>query len=93
MSPDQSTTDNPSRQSMRTTSKLVPLNLQQHILHSLNNKMKCLAFDKGGKSHLRQESLAHEIHAPDIQVHCEIPVSFFTVQDGAMVHKPVYSTL
>lgn len=41
------------------------------------------------KNHLRQESLAHEIHASHVHIHGEVPVCFFTVQDGAVVHEPV----
>lgn len=43
-----------------------------------------------GKDYLRQESLAHPVHALDIQIHGEVPVGLFTVQDGAMVHKAVH---
>lgn len=43
---------------------------------------------KGGKGHLWQESLDHEVHAADVYIHGEVPVSLLAVQDGAVVHKP-----
>lgn len=40
------------------------------------------------KGHLWQESLGHQVHAPDIQVHCEVPVVLRALQNAAVVHKP-----
>lgn len=64
------------------------LNFQQHLFHSLNNRINSVRrLVKWTKGHLRQESLAHEVHAPDVHVHCEVPVGLFAVQYGAGVHK------
>ena len=38
------------------------------------------------QGHLGQEGLDHKVHAANINVHSEIPVSLLCVQDGAVVH-------
>lgn len=43
---------------------------------------------EGGR-HLRQESLAHHIHAPHVRVHGKVPVVLLAVQNGAVVHEAV----
>lgn len=40
-----------------------------------------------GERHLGQERLAHQIHAPHVCAHGEVPVVLLTVQNGAMVHE------
>lgn len=40
------------------------------------------------KVYLGQEDLYHQVHAANVEVHGEIPVCLFAVQDGPMMDKP-----
>lgn len=89
----QSNTVNPSAQRMRRTNeKHRSFHLKQQLFPSLDSrKSSGRRLGKVGKGHLGQERPAHEVHAPNVHVHGEVPVSVFAVQDGAVVHKPADS--
>lgn len=65
----------------------VDCNLQP-LMSAFHKKNGCEEHCKEVKGHLRQESLGHQVHAPDIHIHGEVPVVFRAVQNVAMVHKP-----
>lgn len=62
-----------------------PLGRPRHC--SSPREFKTLVTSRRGGRHLRQESLAHQIHAPHVGVHGEVPVVLLTVQNGAVVHE------
>lgn len=64
-------------------SPLVPL------YHGFSLRKLELLLRHGGGLYLRQESLAHQIHASHVCVHGKIPVVLLAVQNGAMVHEAV----
>lgn len=39
-------------------------------------------------SYFGKKRLDHQVHAADIEVHREVPVLLFAVQDGSVVDKP-----